>query len=682
MLVQQNSIKGLHGAKQSVVESLQPVALPIPDSKSEPDYRTWHVSVDSPASANGMEFQPLEDIEKPLNVSGSTESEIVTVVDEPEADAPKEVNEVAMGDPAGTDAKSPAQTGGTEQAPPKPAEMGDSKTPEDPDEEEMESLYENPRSIEGYAGWKNNMIPKSALDNDVLPIPDRWRLGMPANTMRTRGNLWNPYRQNMLKGDYPIIGQSIFLSTLAVSDTLVEGHSVPTPSQVSSRRPGSFDFFGRPDQLVTNQNFIISLELFKGETDFKPREWEVRVTPVFNLNYANTEENFAVNIDPRRGDDRLDYQLAFQELFGEYHFRDLSPNYDFVSSRTGIQFYNNDFRGFLFADNNLGGRIFGNYESNRLQYNLAYFEMLNKDTNSGLNSTFEFKDEHVLLANLVRQDTFWKGYSFIFNMGYSNEETSRQYNQNGVIVRPAPIGSLHAHSNKVGYIGFGGDGHIGRLNLTHQFYQAYGHDTENPLAGRSQTINAQMFALEASVDVDWMRFRASYFYASGDDDVNDKTAKGFDSIFDDPNFAGGQFSYWVRQGFGAGNALTSLKSRFSLIPNLATSKGEGQANFVNPGVRLINFGYDAELTPRLKAVLNFNYLEFADTKSLEVLLQQNSISRKLGYDYSMGMIYRPMLNNQVIITGGVAGLTPKEGFRDIYGSETLYSGFLGVTVKY
>ena len=549
--------------------------------------------------------------------------------------------------------------------------------------EEMEYLYVNPPSVEGYAGWKRNKVPKSALINqDLLPIPDRWRQGMPQDSRRVIGNLWNPYRQNMLKGDYPVIGQSIFLTTLFVSDTLVEGHSVPTPANVSTQRPNSERFFGHGDQLVVVQNFIISLELFKGETDFKPREWEIRVTPVFNLNYVRTEENFVINLDPRRGRDRLDHQCALQELFGEYHFRDISKNYDFVSSRTGIQFYNNDFRGFLFADNNLGFRAFGILESNRLQYNLAYFEMLDKDTNSGLNTVFEFKDEHVVMGNIVRQDTLIKGYNMIGNFGFSAEESSNQYNQNGLIVRPAPIGDLNPHSIRTGYVGFGGDGHIGRLNISHQFYQAFGTDNHNPLSGKRQDINAQMFALELSIDVDWMRFRTSCFYSSGDKDVYDNTATGFDAIFDNPNFAGGQFSYWVRQGFGAGNSATSLKSRFSLIPNLATSKEQGQSNFVNPGVHLFNVGYDAELTPRLKAILNVNYLRFDETEPLNVLLQREKLSREIGVDYSMGMIYRPLLSQNIVFTGAIAGLTPLQGFKDIYGSKTLYSAFLGITLKY
>lgn len=552
---------------------------------------------------------------------------------------------------------------------------------EDPDEEEMEYLYVKPPDMKplGYTGWKTNKVTKSHSTDDILPIPDRWRVGFSPDTRRYSGSIIDPYHQNILKGDYPIIGQSIFFNGGAISDTLAEGHSVPTPSGVTSQRSGSLAFFGRGDQAVVQQNFILELELFKGETDFKPKEWAIQVTPVFNMNYVDTQEN-VTNIDPRNGNERFDYHIAFQELFGEYHFRDISPNYDFISSRTGIQFFNEDFRGFLFADNNLGARVFGIYESNRLQYNLAYFEQLNKDTNSGLN-TFDLKHQHVVMGNVFRQDTFWQGYNMVFNLAFNDDEKSLDYNTDGIIVRPTPIGDLSEHQVKVGYAGFGGEGHIGRLNISHQFYEAVGRDTHNPLASREQNINAQMFDVEASVDVDWMKFKLSYFYASGDKNPTSGTATGFDSIIDDPNFAGGQFSYWVRQGFGAGNALTDLKSRSSLLPDLR-DKGEGQANFDNPGLQLFNAGYVAELTQKLTANLNLNYLRFDNTSSLELLLHQNNLNKSIGYDYSLGMEYRPFLNNQIIFTGGIAGLTPTEGFKQLYSGKTLYSAFLGLTFRY
>ena len=36
------------------------------------------------------------------------------------------------------------------------------------------------------------------------------------------------------------------------------------------------------------------------------------------------------------------------------------------------------------------------------------------------------------------------------------------------------------------YLGFAGDGHIGRYNISHAFYWALGRDSRNPLAGREQ----------------------------------------------------------------------------------------------------------------------------------------------------------------------------------------------------
>jgi len=37
-----------------------------------------------------------------------------------------------------------------------------------------------------------------------------------------RGRWWDPYNQNVLKGDYPIFGQRYFLNVSAISDSLLE----------------------------------------------------------------------------------------------------------------------------------------------------------------------------------------------------------------------------------------------------------------------------------------------------------------------------------------------------------------------------------------------------------------------------------------------------------------------------
>jgi hypothetical protein len=115
-----------------------------------------------------------------------------------------------------------------------------------------------------------------------------------------------------------------------------------------------------------------------------------------------------------------------------------------------------------------------------------------------------------------------------------------------------------------------------------------------------------MAALELSYDRDWARFRTSFFWASGDSSINNSHATGFDTIFDNPNFAGGDFSYWQSQQIKL--LGVDLKNANSLVPDLRSSKIQGQANFVNPGLMLGNFGIDFFLTPKLKMVNNLNLL--------------------------------------------------------------------------
>ena len=217
----------------------------------------------------------------------------------------------------------------------------------------------------GEAGPSSVRPIPTQTSPDFVPILDRWRLGMPdwnryerpiKDAPFERGRWWDPYNQSVLKGDYPIIGQKYFFVLSAISDSLLEFRRIPLPSNVSASEPRRAEFFGPGDQLYFNQNFIVSLEFFKGDTSFRPRDWELRVTPVFNVNYLDARNTGVVDVDVRQGTTRLDSQVTLQELFVEYHLGDLSPNYDFVASRVGIQPFTSDFRGFIFSDDNLGGR--------------------------------------------------------------------------------------------------------------------------------------------------------------------------------------------------------------------------------------------------------------------------------------------------------------------------------------
>lgn len=208
-----------------------------------------------------------------------------------------------------------------------------------------------------------------------------------------------------------------------------------------------------------------------------------------------------------------------------------------------------------------------------------------------------------------------------------------------------------------------------------------------------------MAALELSVDTDWMRHKFSIFYASGDSDASDGKATGWDAIVDTPNFLGGQFSYWQRQGLNLGGTAVGLKQRLSLIPELSSNKFLGQSNFVNPGIFIIGVGEEWEVTPRTRFFANLNYLMFVNTDSLSTALVTDGIAKEIGLDLSFGVETRPLLTDNLRISGGLGMLFPGEGFKDIYRAsspgapgftptssdeldDVLFSGFLTLNMTF
>jgi hypothetical protein len=533
-------------------------------------------------------------------------------------------------------------------------------------------------------------------------VPDRWALQQPeykryssaGEYIYTRSRWYDPFNRNRLKGDEPIwpnvLGQQVFLNLTATSDTTFDARRVPSPSGVSAASPGSSTFFGHGEQEFVDQTLRFAFDLFHGDASFKPVDWRIRITPEMSLNDLNVRELGIVGPDVRSGTNRFDTHIGLQEAFAEVKLHDLGPNYDFVSVRAGIQQFNADFRGFLFVDEQPAIRIFGDLHSDRIEYNAAYFQFLEKNTNSGLN-TLDRRHQQVVLGNIYLQDFFFPGYTAEFVAAWNKDDASIHYDDNGFLVRPAPVGNVVnqnpgagpiPHAIRVGYFGWLGSGHIHRINLSHAFYQAVGEDTFNPIAGRPVTVNAQLAAAEISYDRDWVRYRVSTFYTSGDANPRDGRARGFDSILDLDAFAGGLFSFWNRDGFRLTGSGVLLTTPGSLIPSLRASKDEGQANFVNPGIFLLNAGADLDITPKLKGFVNANFLRFERTESLEYILLQAPIRHAIGVDYGTGVSFRPPLSENIVLTSGAAMLTPGAGFRDIYGGKTLFSLFGSVKLTF
>src|SRR5260370_7428892 len=106
------------------------------------------------------------------------------------------------------------------------------------------------------------------------------------------GRKWDPFGQNVLKGDYPILGQNTFFVLTATSDALFEYHQVPIPTTPfeSTANPRSYPFIGRPNQFLYEHNFVLSLDLFHGDASFKPIHSQIQPTPISNINYLPAQK--------------------------------------------------------------------------------------------------------------------------------------------------------------------------------------------------------------------------------------------------------------------------------------------------------------------------------------------------------------------------------------------------------
>ena len=526
---------------------------------------------------------------------------------------------------------------------------------------------------------------------DFTAIPDRWRIVTALGYPERR---FDPYNgNNVLKADRPAFGEDWFFSLAMISDSTFEARSIPTP--VASATPpsrGQIDLPGEPAQNAFTQNLIFETVLYKGDTVFRPPDWEFRFLPVFNLSSVAVKEAGVLKVDTTADKRRTDGFVGIQGLFVDKHLRNVSDRYDFDSIRIGIQPITADFRGFLFQDSPVGVRLFGTRDNNRWQYNLGWFRRIEKDTNSGLNDITEnsfddaLRDDDVFLFNLYRQDFPVLGFTSQIALVHNrnSEDQTNFVDDNGFLTRPAAIGIQKNRDYEVTYIGYNGDGHIGRWNLTTSAYYAFGKETPASFVDHESDISAAFAAIELSRDFDWLRVKASGVFASADDDPFDNKSTGFDAIFENPLIAGADTSFWIRQAIPLlGGGRVAISGQNGVLNSLRPNKGQGQSNFTNPGILLVGIGADADFTPKLRASLQLNQLFFVDTAVLEATRNQDEIRRRIGVDISLSATYRPFTSQNVILRVAGSMLVPQQGYKDLFGSDEIpYSVFANLILAY
>jgi len=122
-----------------------------------------------------------------------------------------------------------------------------------------------------------------------------------------------------------------------------------------------------------------------------------------------------------------------------------------------------------------------------------------------------------------------------------------------------------------------------------------------------------------------------------------------------------------------------------VLASLRTSREHGQSNFTNPGLHLFGIGADFDIRPELRLITNVNYLEFHNLSSLATLRNQRLNSIRIGTDVSVGVQYRPLFNQNVVINASAAALFPADGLRELYGNvadSRQYSVLLNILLAY
>jgi hypothetical protein len=509
--------------------------------------------------------------------------------------------------------------------------------------------------------------PSDASLPELAAVPDRWRL---SEQLGRPISLVDPYAaSNPVKGDRPVIGDDVFLSFSASSNTLWEPRLVPTTDPIPGVTGAIRTAAG--DQFFLSQTMTFDTVLYKGDTVFRPPDWQWRFTPA--INYSATQ---ASSTTASGG------VVAVQALSFEKHLRDVSANYDFDSVRVGIQPLVSDFRGFLLSDQPLAARLFGTRADNVFQYNLALITRLPKDR-VRLNALDQgIPNDQIVLANLYWQDLFKPGSTSEFIFAFNRNRATAIQTLLGAdgTISSSPVKTPRDYD--VAYLGYSLDGHFGRLNTTAAVYALDGRERRGMFVDQSTQVRALFAADELSMDFDWRRVRLSMLHASGDGNPYDRREEGFDTLTSGAIFAGSDSSFFFHQRLALAGGVFDLKSRDGLLPSLRPAGNSEESNFSNPGLNLLGLGLDLNLTPQLTLSLDANQLWFDKTATLEALLNQPSIPRRIGAEVVADAIWRPFASQNVILRLSGSQLITGPGYRAMYGGSNPYSAFALLILNY
>ena len=149
---------------------------------------------------------------------------------------------------------------------------------------------------------------------------------------------------------------------------------------------------------------------------------------------------------------------------------------------------------------------------------------------------------------------------------------------------------------------------------------------------------------------------------------------------------GGPLSYFVGENIKFGNGdFVRANSFYSSLRGL-----NNQANYVNPGMQLINTGVDTIFTRRVQMALNVNYYLFnelgAYANNNKFGVPVRILHHDGGFEQNVFLRFKPFLrqlNDLLLIDTGFSVMQPLQGMKDAFGSSRpVYSTFLALRIVY
>ena len=96
------------------------------------------------------------------------------------------------------------------------------------------------------------------------------------------------------------------------------------------------------------------------------------------------------------------------------------------------------------------------------------------------------------------------------------------------------------------------------------------------------------------------------------------------------------------------------------------------------GLMLLGMGADFDLTPQFRLSANANHLWFENTATLQVLRNEGSIPKDIGWDASVSAIWRPNASQNLVFRLSGAVLEPGRGFDNLFAQQGKASRFYSV----